>query len=129
MDILVSTGYASNLVNQDDFYYNSCHAHAFYNATTAIKKEKEPLHGQVVAFGVMVLHAYFNELEELKKVITFNKKLGLPVSLAEIGLKASDAEKITEFAMQTNECKHTPFDKEKYIEAIKLADRMGSEKI
>ena len=129
LDILVSTGYASNLVNQDDFYYNSCHAHAFYNATTAIKKEKEPLHGQVVAFGVMVLHAYFNELEELKKVITFNKKLGLPVSLAEIGLKASDAEKITEFAMQTNEYKHTPFDKEKYIEAIKLADRMGSEKI
>ena len=48
LDILVSTGYASNLVNQDDFYYNSCHAHAFYNATTAIKKEKEPLHGQVV---------------------------------------------------------------------------------
>ena len=100
-----------------------------YNATTAIKKEKEPLHGQVVSFGVMVLHAYFNELEELKKVITFNKKLGLPVSLAEIGLKASDAEKITELAMQTNEYKHTPFDKEKYIEAIKLADRMGSEKI
>ena len=31
--------------------------------------------------------------------------------------------------MQTNEYKHTPFDKEKYIEAIKLADRMGSEKI
>ena len=72
---------------------------------------------------------FFNELEELKKVITFNKKLGLPVSLAEIGLKASDAEKITELAMQTNEYKHTPFNKEKYIEAIKLADKMGSEKI
>ena len=127
LDIVVSTGYASNLVNQDDFYYNSCHAHAFYNATTAIKKEKEPLHGQVVSFGVMVLHAYFNELEELKKVATFNKKLGLPVTLEEIGLKVSDAEKITELAMQTNEYKQTPFDKEKYIEAIKLADKMGSE--
>lgn len=127
LDIVVSTGYASNLVNQDDFYYNSCHAHAFYNATTAIKKEKEPLHGQVVSFGVMVLHAYFNELEELKKVAAFNKKLGLPVTLEEIGLKVSDAEKITELAMQTNEYKQTPFDKEKYIEAIKLADKMGSE--
>lgn len=92
-----------------------------------LKKEKEPLHGQVVSFGVMVLHAYFNELEELKKVAVFNKKLGLPVTLEEIGLKVSDAEKITELAMQTNEYKQTPFDKEKYIEAIKLADKMGSE--
>lgn len=29
--------------------------------------------------------------------------------------------------MQTNEYKQTPFDKEKYIEAIKLADKIGSE--
>ncbi|MDX5018526.1 glycerol dehydrogenase, partial [Streptococcus suis] len=67
LDILISTGYASNLVNQPDFYYNSCHAHAFYYGTTAIQRQGEFLHGVVVAFGVLVLHAYFNELEELEK--------------------------------------------------------------
>ena len=61
LDIVVSTGYASNLVNQKEFYFNSCHAHAFYNATTAIKREGEYLHGQIVSFGVLVLHAYYQE--------------------------------------------------------------------
>ena len=42
-------------------------------------------------------------------------------------VKTNVKEVNTLLAMQTNEYKQTPFDKEKYIEAIKLADRMGSE--
>lgn len=39
-DILVNTGYVSNLTNGDKYYYNSSLAHVFYNVSTSVK-EKE----------------------------------------------------------------------------------------
>ncbi|MGT2753295.1 iron-containing alcohol dehydrogenase family protein [Streptococcus ovis] len=125
LDIVVSTGYASNLVNQPDFYYNSCHAHAFYNGTTAVAREGEYLHGVVVSFGVLVLHAYFDEQEELERVARFNKSIGLPTTLAEIGLTDKDIQTVVQVALTTNEYKHTPFDPDRFAEAIRVADRLG----
>lgn len=125
LDILVSTGYASNLVNQPDLYLNSCHAHAFYNGTTAVQREGEYLHGNIVAFGVMVLHAYFEEKDELNKVAQFNKTLGLPTNLSDIGLKESDLDIIVKVALETNEYKHTPFDPQLFKKAILKADQVG----
>ncbi|MDO4666374.1 MAG: iron-containing alcohol dehydrogenase family protein [Streptococcus sp.] len=125
LDIIVSTGYASNLVNQPEFYYNSCHAHAFYNGTTAIQREGNFLHGVVVAFGVLVLHAYFDEMEEFDKVASFNKKLGLPTTLSDLNLTEHDIPKIVEVALTTNEYKNTPFNPEKYTQAIIRADQLG----
>lgn len=122
LDILVSTAYASNLVNQPKFYYNSCHAHAFYNGTTAIMREGEFLHGAVVAYGVLVLHAYFNEQEELEKVIRFNKELGLPTTLRDLNLSQDDIPAIVEMALNTNEYKNTPFHPQKFANAIKEVD-------
>ena len=125
LDIVVSTGYASNLVNQKEFYFNSCHAHAFYNATTAIKREGEYLHGQIVSFGVLVLHAYYQEDEELQRVLAFNHRLGLPVTLAQLGLSQADIPKLVEVAMTTNEYKHLPFGPDQFAAAIKRADELG----
>lgn len=127
LDILVSTGYASNLTNQKDFYYNSWHAHAFYNSTTAIKREGTYLHGQIVSFGVLVLFAYFHEEEEFKKYQEFNKRIGLPVTLGELGLSQDDVEEITKGAMETNEYRNRPFDPEKFSEAIRRADELGKQ--
>ena len=127
LDILVSTGYASNLTNQKDFYYNSWHAHAFYNSTTAIKREGTYLHGQIVSFGVLVLFAYFHEEEEFKKYQEFNKRIGLPVTLGELGLSQDDVEEITKGAMETNEYRNRPFDPEKCYEAIRRADELGKQ--
>lgn len=125
--ILVSTAYASNLVNQPDFYYNSCHAHAFYNGTTAVQRDGEYLHGLVVAFGVMVLHAYYGEEDELREVATFNKKLGFPVTLQELGLTPGDLDTVLTVSMTTAEYKHTPFDKEQFRKAILRADEFGQQ--
>lgn len=55
LDIVVNTGYVSNLTNQNDYYYNSSVAHAFYNATCSIPREGTYLHGEVVSLGVLVL--------------------------------------------------------------------------
>lgn len=129
-DIVVNTGYVSNLTNQPDFYYNSSLAHAFYNATTGIPRPgRTHLHGEVVSFGVLVLHAYTGDTEQLARYAAFNKKLGLPVTLSELDLDESHLERIAELAQNTNEWKQanpSPFSTEAFIEAIKTADAFGA---
>ena len=127
MNILISTGYVSNLTNQPEFYYNSSLAHIFYNATTAIKREKEYLHGEIVSFGVMVLHAYAENQKELEKIANFNKKIGLPITLADVGITENDFEAMAEVAPNTTEWKRAefPLSKEKFIQAMKDADSYG----
>ncbi|MDO5714735.1 MAG: iron-containing alcohol dehydrogenase family protein [Tissierellia bacterium] len=127
MTILVNTGYVSNLTNQPEYYYNSSLAHVFYNTSTGIPREGEHLHGAVVALGVMVLHAYSGNDEELERIGRFNKKVGLPITLEDVGLQESDLEKMADLAPATNEwkCAEPPFTKEKFIQAMKDADAYG----
>lgn len=129
LDIVVNTGYVSNLTNQPDFYYNSSLAHAFYNATTGIPRPgRTHLHGEVVSFGVLVLFAYTGDTAQLARYAAFNKKLGLPVTLAELDLDESHLQRIAELAQNTNEWKQAnpaPFSPEAFIEAIKAADAFG----
>ncbi|MDY2987084.1 MAG: iron-containing alcohol dehydrogenase family protein [Peptoniphilus sp.] len=128
MDILVATGYVSNLTNQPEYYYNSSLAHIFYNASTAIPREKEYLHGELVSFGVLVLHAYAEQFDELDKIARFNKSIGLPITLEDVGLTYDDLEKMAEAAPNTTEWKSSvtnPLTKERFIEAMKTADEYG----
>ena len=127
LDIVVSTGYVSNLTNQPDFYYNSSIAHAFYNASTSVARPGTYLHGQVVSFGVLVLHAFTGNDAELDRIARFNRSIGLPVTLAEIGLTEDDLPQIAREATKTNEWKNLPYPTmtEQFIEAVKKADAYG----
>ncbi|MGT2910651.1 iron-containing alcohol dehydrogenase family protein [Streptococcus cameli] len=124
--IIVSTAYASNLVVQPPaFDLTTCHAHAFYNGSTVVSASRKHLHGAVVAFGVMVLHAYFEEETELETVALFNDSLGLPVTLADIGLTEEDIPAIVAYATTTAEFRNTPFTAEAFSQAIHRADQFG----
>lgn len=129
LDIVINTGYVSNLTNQPDFYYNSSLAHAFYNATCGVPRGGSAhLHGEVVSFGVLVLFAYMGNAAEMQRYGAFNKELGLPVTLAELDLDETHLERIAKLAQNTNEWKQgnpQPFSPEKFIEAIKAADAFG----
>lgn len=127
MNILVSTGYVSNLTNQPEYYYNSSLAHIFYNTSTGIHREKEYLHGEIVSFGVMVLHAYAENQEELEKIAAFNKKMGLPITLADVGIVEENLEAMAEAAPNTTEWQRAefPLSKERFIQAMKYADSYG----
>lgn len=128
LDIVVNTGYVSNLTNQNDYYYNSSVAHAFYNATCSIPREGTYLHGEVVSLGVLVLFAYTGDTENLKRYAAFNKQMGLPVTLEQVGLSESDIPALCEYAHATNEWKQgnpEPFTDEKFAAAIKAADTYG----
>lgn len=128
LDIVVNTGYVSNLTNQPDFYYNSSLAHAFYYGTTGIEGAGERLHGVVVSFGVLVLLAYTGQDEQMKRYAQLNKEMGLPVTLADMGLSADDLDSIVERAQDTTEWKAAhpkPFNVEKFRQAIVDADAYG----
>ena len=119
LDVLVSTGYVSNLTNQPDFYYNSYIAHIFFDAACLIPREGEYLHGEVVSFGVMVLHAYDDNEAELEKIARFNQSLGLPITLEDVGLKPEDLDEMMTFVPETTEYKRS--SKTISIEKIKAA--------
>ena len=128
LDIVVNTGYVSNLTNQNDYYYNSSVAHAFYNATCSIPREGSYLHGEVVSLGVLVLFAYTGDTENLERYAAFNKQMGLPVTLEQVGLSESDIPALCEYAHATNEWKQgnpEPFTDEKFAAAIKAANAYG----
>lgn len=127
MDVLISTGYVSNLTNSESYYYNSSLAHAFYNATTSIKREGKFEHGEVVSFGVMVLHAYRDNEADLRKIGEFNKSVGLPTKLADINLDYSHLDQLTEKAQETTEWQKSEkeLSAQKFKEAIKKADEFG----
>ena len=129
LDIVVNTGYVSNLTNQPDFYYNSSLAHAFYNATCGVPRAgRTHLHGEVVSFGVLVLFAYMGNTAELERYAAFNKKIGLPTTLAELDLDESHLDRIAALAQNTNEWKQgnpEPFSPEAFVEAIRVADAYG----
>lgn len=124
LTIVITTGYVSNLTNQADYYYNSSLAHAFYNGATRVESVHQHLHGEVVSFGVLVLHAYANDEVALSKAIAFNKSMGLPTRLADMGIQETDLERVAEAATRTNEWKHSPFpfSKEEFVDAILMAD-------
>lgn len=123
--IIISTAYASNMVVQPTFDLTTCHAHAFYNGTTAIRASRKHLHGSIVAFGVMVLHAYFDEECQLARVADFNKKLHLPLTLSDMSLSKEDIASIVEYTKSTAEYRNTPFDTGRLGQAIEKADHFG----
>lgn len=89
--ILVTTGIVSNLI---DFKYNGALAHAIFDALTKIKRvEEEHLHGEVVAFGILIQLQLEGNYEELNNLLNFYKEINLPTTLKEIVVKNEYLEK------------------------------------
>ena len=129
LDILISTGFASNFTTtEDDYYYNSSLAHAFYNGTTVIPNcAHNHLHGEIVSFGSLVLLTYDKQYEQLEKLMNFQKEMGLPLTLQDMDITYEDLDAIAERASVTREWTCVPYEvtKEKFIAAIKECDEIG----
>lgn len=81
---IVSTGLVSLLVEED---YNGGVAHSlFYGLTLLPHIEEDHLHGDVVAYGVLVQLALEGREEELGAMAAFLKALGCPTCLKDLGL-------------------------------------------
>ena len=129
LSIIVSTGLVSNFTtNKDDlFYYNSSLAHAFYNGSTVVHETESHRHGEIVAFGVLCLLAADKNYSELERIAKFNKSVGLPTTLKDIGIVRDYVDAIVRKATLTTEWKfkHADMNEQKFKAAILEADSFG----
>lgn len=107
LGIIISTGFVSNLVVID---YNTGLAHAVYNGLTVLEQTEHHLHGEIVAYGVLVLLTCDKQYEELERVFAFNQKMGLPTKLSDIGVSIDEIEPVIEKASQCMDIKHWPYE-------------------
>ncbi len=136
LDILISTGLVSNFVthesqadSKDNYYYNSSLAHCVYYGSSLIPACGNHLHGEIVAFGVLCLLTYDNQLEERDRIMEFNGSIGLPITMEEIGLIQKDLAILADKAANVIEWKYVPgkATKEKFIQAITDTNKAGHE--
>jgi glycerol dehydrogenase-like iron-containing ADH family enzyme len=105
--IIVSTGMVSNFVAQD---YNGHIAHALYCTIIALPQiEAKHLHGEVVAYGVLVLLACDKNDQELERIFNFCKSIGLPTKLADMDVKIEEMDAVLTKTEQSSELVRTPY--------------------
>jgi Glycerol dehydrogenase and related enzymes len=108
LGIIVSTGLVSNFVQVD---YTTGLAHAVYNGFTVIPaiEENHHLHGEVVAYGILVLLTADRQYEERDRVFRFNKSIGLPTTLADIHATKQDLPKVAKKALMGIDVRKYPY--------------------
>lgn len=108
-------------------------AHAIQDGLNALDKDHQFYHGEKVAFGALVsLFLTDKPSEMIDEVYAFCESVGLPTTLAALGLNGlSDAEigKVASIACAEKETIHNeliPVTTESVIAAIKVADEEGT---
>ena len=77
--IIINTGMVSNLVDE---FLNGAVAHSvFYGLTLLPSLEKNHLHGEVVAFGILVQLLAEKKTEEYNSLLPFYKEMNFPTTL------------------------------------------------
>ncbi|SNY58845.1 glycerol dehydrogenase [Enterobacter sp. CC120223-11] len=109
-------------------------AHAIHNGFTILEECHHLYHGEKVAFGTLSQLVLQNSpMEEIETVMGFCQKVGLPITLAQMGVKQGVEEKIAAVAKTTcaeGETIHNmPFavTPDSVCAAILTADRLGQQ--
>ncbi|WP_438824204.1 iron-containing alcohol dehydrogenase family protein [Bacillus sp. JJ1562] len=69
-----------------DHYGRIAGAHSIHNGLTVLEETHSALHGEKVAYGILVQLILENKLDEIKELLPLYKKLGLPVSIKDLGV-------------------------------------------
>ena len=89
-------------------------AHSVHNGLTTAPGTHEYLHGEKVAFGLLVqLIVEERPQEEIDEVLAFSRSVGLPVTLAEVGIVSLDSSMLSAIATRSvaegETAHHEPF--------------------
>lgn len=120
--ITVSTGLVSIMLTRDHTPdYNSGLAHAVFYALTALGIEENHLHGEVVAFGVLICLLYDGQIAEYTRVRSFNAQVHLPVCLSDLGISSEQMQALVPKIAEMSDVRHYPYnvEPEKLWEIIK----------
>ncbi len=110
-----------------DEYGRIAAAHSFHNALTQFQETHSFLHGEKVAYGILVQLALEGELEQLEELLTFYKKVQLPSSLTDLGLEGRDdvLNRLAELTLSPKESIHfmaQTFTNDDVIHGIKTVE-------
>lgn len=108
LGIIISTGLVSNFVQID---YTSGLAHAVYNGFTVLPAFEKygHLHGEVVAYGILVLLTVDKQYDEMERLFKFNQSVGLPTKLADIHTVVDDLSTLAKKAMMGIDLRKYPY--------------------
>ncbi|MCC8072921.1 MAG: iron-containing alcohol dehydrogenase family protein [Clostridiales bacterium] len=111
LSVVVTTGIASILLTAEHIIdYNTGLAHAvFYALTSYPHIEERHLHGEVVAYGVLILLLVDGDGKMFKTMFDFNKSIGLPTCLADIEMSVDDLEKLVPMVCAMKDIDHNPY--------------------
>ena len=108
-------------------------AHSIHNGLTALPETHSFYHGEKVAFGVLTGLQLTDALpQEAAVVYSFCQEIGLPTTLADVGLDSTDRVKLMKAARKACdpvECIHHEAEKitpEKVLNAMLAADAIGA---
>lgn len=109
--VTVTTGIASILLTAEHIIdYNTGLAHAvFYALTSYPHIEERHLHGEVVAYGVLILLLVDNDEEMFKTMFDFNKSIGLPTCLADIEMSEEELGALVPKVCAMKDIEHNPY--------------------
>ena len=109
--IVVTTGIASIFLTKDYTPdYNSGLAHAiFYPLTAYPVIEERHLHGEVVAFGILIALLVDGQKEEFEKIYELNKSIGLPTRLSDIEIAPAQWEECLKVIPTMSDVAHYPY--------------------
>lgn len=82
-------------------YGRTAAAHSVHNGLTRLPTAAEWLHGDKVAYGILVQLALQKREREIKRLLPFYHSVGLPSSLTELGLDPADADMLHALAQAT----------------------------
>jgi glycerol dehydrogenase len=109
-------------------------AHAIYSGFTLIEEMRHSLHGELVAFGVLAQLVLENrDSHFITDLIRFYKRVGLPATLEQLGLKQLNMKKIEIAANKVCEkgsfIYNMPFkvDQPMVMEAIRKANDLAKD--
>ena len=109
--IVVTAGIASIFLTKDYTPdYNSGLAHAIFYALTAYPViEERHLHGEVVAFGILIALLVDGQKEEFEKIYELNKSIGLPTRLSDIEITPAQWEECLDRIPTMSDVAHYPY--------------------
>ena len=111
LSIIITTGWVSMLVSRDHrMDYNGGAAHAMYYSLCSLPGfEQTHIHGVVVSLGVLLLLLIDGQEEEYERLADFNRTIGLPVTLSDIGIGMAEMEQICTIMPGDEDLEHYPY--------------------
>jgi glycerol dehydrogenase len=107
-------------------------AHAVHNGITEIPGSHDVIHGEKVAFGLLTQLVLEGQPQtEINEILHYQKAVGLPITLAQVGVDANNDDQLQRIAARSvipGESSHNepfPVTAEALVAALKAADQLG----